>query len=66
MHAVHCQSVSTILKTAQELLVLVKAAVMSACGDCYQPCGPVNKKGEVECVPAQAAAGRLAKAGLTN
>ena len=48
--------------TTQELVVLVKAAVMSACGDCYQPCGPVNKKGEVECVPARAA-GMLAKAG---
>ena len=51
---------------SQELVVLVKAAVMSACGDCYQACGPINKKGEVECVPARTAAGRLAKAGLIN
>jgi hypothetical protein len=49
---------------AQELVVLVKAAVMSACGSCYQACGPVNKKGEVECVPDQAAAGNRVNAGL--
>ena len=50
----------------QEFVPLVKAAVMSACGDCYQPCGPVNAKGEVQCVPAQSGADKLAKAGLIN
>ena len=45
---------------------LVKAAVMSACGDCYQACGPVNGKGEVQCVPIMSGAHKLAKAGLMN
>lgn len=44
---------------------LVKAAVMSACGDCYQACGPVNAKGEVQCARANGA-DKLAKAGLIN
>ena len=44
----------------------MKAAVMSACGDCYQPCGPVNAKGEVQCIPAKSGADKLAKAGLIN
>lgn len=39
---------------------------MSACGDCYQACGPVNAKGEVQCIPAMSGAGKLAKAGLIN
>ncbi len=46
--------------------MLVKAAVMAACGDCYQACGPLNKKGEVECVPKQPVASKLAQAGLTS
>ena len=36
------------------LLPVVQAATMAACGPCYQPCGPINERGEEECVPEQA------------
>ena len=70
-HSVNLLALSLLVMTAlilllQEFVPLVKAAVMSACGDCYQACGPVNAKGEVDCVPAQTGAGKLAKAGLIN
>lgn len=33
--------------------VVVKAAVMAACGSCYEPCGPVAADGTVQCLPAR-------------
>lgn len=33
--------------------VLVKAAVMAACGSCFEPCGPVAADGVVQCLPPE-------------
>lgn len=33
--------------------VLVKAAVMAACGSCFEPCGPVAADGAVQCLPPE-------------
>lgn len=51
MHWNHVNFVGEVEVEVSGLIPVVKAAVMMSCGACYEPCGPIDRKGHERCIP---------------
>lgn len=48
----HVNFVASVPINIPHLTAIVKTAIMAACGSCYEPCGPVDSEGRLQCLPA--------------